>query len=664
MHVEKTKLINDGDKNHPPGRSEVFSVINPYLQQPLIDIPDGNQPVPLGSGVVTRVLGHGGMANVYEIWNTQLEIHKAVKLMHPSAGKDCLERFQTEIKICAKLNHPNIVEIHSVGEWHGLPYIEMERLEGITLENLLSKRGLLSPVEVIAAGIFICRGLDFAHNHKYQIYGKTYYGVIHRDLKPGNIMFCHDGQVKIMDFGIARPLDASLHTVDGGVVGTLQYLSPEQLDGGVLDVRTDLYVLGELLYESLCGKPAFPEKNITTLLNDKSKNRYQPLSDFHTGAPGELIHLIHKSMSRDREVRVSSAKEYGEALKKIGVKLGITNPQDIVRNILLNTGPKTYLQTRKRPKIVPMVSIAMLLLIFSSMTALLFLHTRSTQQSGEAVVITNSTTPTINQFIPDSTISSSKIILPSTIEDRPAIKKNNFTSSNSVRLEKKRPVSIKKLPPEKVNISPTSIKQKLSIQENKSDVNILSNRQQRSAIELLQEELGITDLSTLTGALYTKGRYKDVLVVYDKLSSDAANVPKTAVLALRSLNSIGNAASINRFLATHTINDAEFYLAQARQSLAEGNTAQLENRITLAESAPKTLLTYEELNCETSYLRALHATNIFNSKPNESTYIDALDKWRNLRAALSSNANHKYLQIEKEERKRMGQIYATLKDGH
>jgi serine/threonine protein kinase len=664
MHIEKTKLINDNDKNRPSGRSEVLSVINPLLKpQALVDVPDGNQPVPLGSGVVTRVLGHGGMANVYEIWNSQLEIHKAVKLMHPSAGKDCLERFQTEIKICAKLSHPNIVEIHSVGEWHGLPYIEMERLEGITLENLLNRRGTLSPSEVIAAGILICRGLDFAHNHEYQLYGKNYHGVVHRDLKPGNIMFCLDGQVKIMDFGIARPLDASLHTVDGGVVGTLQYLSPEQLDVGNLDVRTDIYALGELLYESLCGKQAFPEKNITALLNDKAKNRYVPVSDFHTGAPRELIQLIHKSMSREREARISSAKEFGHALKKIGDKLGITDPQNVICNILQTTVQKKDLQSHKSAFKLPVIVTSFVLLITAIITVWL-LQRNDSDPSHKTTGITDTITYIKKQPVSSPTISTSEIASSSIPKNDSVIKQDQLISGNIVTNTENRTFPAKKKNNRNVIASQPLISQKLPSTVKASDIGSSPSQRQRSTIELLQEELGITDLQSLIGALFSKERYQDVLTVFNELSPEAAKIPKTAVLALRSQIAIGNAAAISRFLNNHSINDAEFYLAQARQALDEGKVGQSEKLITLAESAPKSLMTYDNLNCETSFLRALNATSIFNNKPDEKTYMTALDKWRNLRAALASNTNHKYLQVEKEERKRMGQIYASLRDGH
>ncbi|NLG16029.1 MAG: hypothetical protein GX556_01720, partial [Fibrobacter sp.] len=211
-------------------------------------------------------------------------------------------------------------------------------------------------------------------------------------------------------------------------------------------------------------------------------------------------------------------------------------------------------------------------------------------------------------------------------------------------------------------VSQTVISQELPVPEKEKDIEILPPSRQLTPIEVLQEELATTDLPSLIGVLYSKNRYKDVLTVYNELSPEASKVPKTAVLALRSQINTGNASAINRFLTSHPINDAEFYLAQARMALDEGKSGQFEKLVSLAEGAPKTLLTYDNLICETNYLRALNATRKFNVEPGETTYMEALDKWRNLRAALASNTNHKYLQIEKEERKRMGQIYASLKD--
>jgi serine/threonine protein kinase len=138
-------------------------------------LPDGTQNEPLGSGIITGVLGVGGMANVYEIWNSKLELNRAVKLLHPNCTEETIQRFDTEIKITAKLHHPNIIEIHAVGCWNDLPYIEMERIDGKTIEALISERGAFPPEVCTAIGVMIGRALRYAHNQEYVIYGKTYF---------------------------------------------------------------------------------------------------------------------------------------------------------------------------------------------------------------------------------------------------------------------------------------------------------------------------------------------------------------------------------------------------------------------------------------------------------------------------------------------------------
>ena len=189
-------------------------------------LPDGKEPIALASGTIAGILGTGGMARVYKIWNEKLEVFRAVKILLPTQQKDLKNRFETEVKITAKLHHPNIVEIYSVGEWNGLPYIEMELVEGDSLEAIIGRYGKLPFSVCSATAIFVARALVYAHGQEFLLYGKNYHGVIHRDLKPANIMISKSGEVKLMDFGIARPTEASLHTVEGNIVGTMQYLSP------------------------------------------------------------------------------------------------------------------------------------------------------------------------------------------------------------------------------------------------------------------------------------------------------------------------------------------------------------------------------------------------------------------------------------------------------
>ena len=191
-----TKVNSASSSNHISSFTNISQTQN---------LPGDHEQAELGSGKIECILGTGGMARVYKIWNEELEVHRAVKILLPNSRKELIKRFETEVKITAKLHHPNIIEIYSVGKWNGLPYIEMEIVDGMTLETLISRYGKLPPEVCCGIGIQVADALTYAHNQEFFLYGKTYKGVIHRDLKPANIMITNNGVLKLMDFGIGRP---------------------------------------------------------------------------------------------------------------------------------------------------------------------------------------------------------------------------------------------------------------------------------------------------------------------------------------------------------------------------------------------------------------------------------------------------------------------------
>lgn len=324
--------INNPSSKKPLGANELGAASRP-LRNAVI-LPDGTKEEPMGSGVITGILGVGGMANVYEIWNAQLEVGRAVKLLHPNYTEDTRQRFQTEIKITAKLHHPNIIEIHAVGQWNSLPFIEMERIDGETLEKILADRGAL-PLEVCTSvALLIGSALQYAHNQEYVIYGHQYHGVIHRDLKPSNIMVPANGVVKLMDFGIARPTDASIHTTDGAILGTMQYLSPEQLEGKEADIRTDIYALGTVLYEMVTGVKAFPEHNVSKLMLSKIKNDYKSIDQYMLKIPPRLRRVIQHAMAHDPEKRIVDATTFLNEIGKVHRTLTAELPGQVIQRYL------------------------------------------------------------------------------------------------------------------------------------------------------------------------------------------------------------------------------------------------------------------------------------------------------------------------------------------
>jgi serine/threonine-protein kinase len=237
-----------------------------------------------------------------------------MKVLKPDRKNAFESRFETEIRILSKLAHPHIVQFFGVGDWSGLPFIEMEFVPGSSMDDVLTKCGVLSPRETLAAGIIVCRALHYAHTQSTTIYGKTYDGVIHRDLKPANIMLSKSGKVKLTDFGIARPGEVSLHTLDAGhVVGTLPYLAPEQFDEGEITAGVDIYALGATLYELATGERAFPQTDLTALVKAKATGRIKPPP---ASLPPGLAAAVGKAMALRPEERYATAQAMEKDLEK------------------------------------------------------------------------------------------------------------------------------------------------------------------------------------------------------------------------------------------------------------------------------------------------------------------------------------------------------------
>src|SRR6266446_4264979 len=224
----------------------------------------------LGPYEIVVLLGSGGMGEVYRARDTRLDRIVAVKILpsHLSDNSTLRQRFEQEAKAISSLNHPHICILHDVGHQDGIAFLVMEYLEGETLAKLL-ERGPLPLAQILKYGVEIADALDKAHRQ----------GIVHRDLKPGNIMLTKSG-AKLMDFGLAKPAEAAFIasasagtptlsnrlTVEGTIVGTFQYMAPEQLEGKDADPRSDIFAFGALLYEMVTGRRAFEGKSQVSLI--------------------------------------------------------------------------------------------------------------------------------------------------------------------------------------------------------------------------------------------------------------------------------------------------------------------------------------------------------------------------------------------------------------
>jgi serine/threonine-protein kinase len=262
---------------------------------------------------VVRELGHGGMGRVYVAHDQKLGRDVAVKVLAPHAqSEDLLRRFELEARATAALNHPNILDVHDIGVWHDEPYIVSELLEGETLRNRL-RRGPLPPAEAAALALQLAQGLGAAHDK----------GVIHRDLKPENLFVTNEARLKILDFGIAKLIAAPStgsgetqtavrHTETGTIMGTVGYMSPEQVRGEHVDRRADIFSAGAVLYEMLAGGLPFdretPLATGAAILNDDPP-------ELPVQVPLVLDKIVRRCLEKDPKDRYPSAKEFASDLQ-------------------------------------------------------------------------------------------------------------------------------------------------------------------------------------------------------------------------------------------------------------------------------------------------------------------------------------------------------------
>src|SRR5919202_94546 len=221
-----------------------------------------------------ELVGSGGMSSVYRAYDPTLERHVAIKLMHRdiSSDADQLERFRREARAVAQLNHPHVVTVIDAGEDDGAPYIVFEYVEGETLKERIRRLGRLPVSEAVAYAIEIGRALECAHANK----------LVHRDVKPQNVLIDPDGRAKVTDFGIARSLESKGLTATGRVLGTTDYVSPEQAMGEDVDERSDVYSLGVVLYEMLTGDVPFQAE---TQVGVAMKHVNEPMPDVRAKRP-------------------------------------------------------------------------------------------------------------------------------------------------------------------------------------------------------------------------------------------------------------------------------------------------------------------------------------------------------------------------------------------
>lgn len=271
---------------------------------------------------VLSKIGTGGMADVYKGKDHMLNRYVAIKVLKREFREDStfVKKFRSEAQSAARLMHPNIVNVYDVGEDRGLYYMVMELVEGITLKEYIDKKGRLSSKEVISIAIQMCNGIQAAHEQQ----------IVHRDIKPHNVMISNDGKVKVTDFGIAKATTST--TVSTSAMGSVHYTSPEQARGGYVDDKSDIYSVGITLYEMVAGQVPFNGESAVEVAVKHLQDELMPPSELVPDIPYSLEQIILKCTQKNSERRYSNMEELIQDLKH-----SLVDPEgDFVHVIPLN----------------------------------------------------------------------------------------------------------------------------------------------------------------------------------------------------------------------------------------------------------------------------------------------------------------------------------------
>jgi serine/threonine protein kinase/tetratricopeptide (TPR) repeat protein len=256
---------------------------------------------------IIEKIGAGGMGEVYLAQDTELDRKVALKFLPPHLcqDEDCRKRFKREAQAAAKLSHPNIIHVYEVSEYQGRPYFAMEHVEGRSLRDVKAEE--LDLDRIVGIAIQLCDGLHSAHTA----------GVIHRDIKPSNIIIDSSGRPRLLDFGLATVKGGEHLTKTGSTLGTVGYMSPEQIEGKETDARSDLFSLGVVLYELIANKSPFRRDDETATLKAILQDAPEPLARYKSGVPDDLQRIVSKLLEKDPGLRYQSAAGVIPDLKKL-----------------------------------------------------------------------------------------------------------------------------------------------------------------------------------------------------------------------------------------------------------------------------------------------------------------------------------------------------------
>lgn len=309
---------------------------------------------------IVREISKGGMSVIYEGYQSSLKRKVAIKKFDKeNKKKELFERFFSEALALAKVSHESVVEIYDLIDDRDSAYIVMEYIDGLTLSHLIKKYGKLPPEVVGSIALKVANALLHIHG----------IGIVHRDVKPSNIMITHSGTVKLMDFGIAHNPDiVKPLTRTGMIMGTPHYMSPEQIRGNKVDFRTDIFSFGAVLYEMLSGKKAFDAESEGRLIEKIIRCEFVSPKVYEKRIPGSLVKIINKCLKRKSSKRYRNTKDMVEDIERFLYRCGITNSTRVIADFL--NSPEEFIHeiesTHLKVRVKEIVNLIILILLIGA----------------------------------------------------------------------------------------------------------------------------------------------------------------------------------------------------------------------------------------------------------------------------------------------------------
>ena len=327
---------------------------------------------------ILEKLGGGGMAIVYKARDTSLGRYVTLKILRPefTSDEEFIKRFKREATAVARLSHPNIVSIHDVGQEDGVHYLVMEYIQGDNLKNFIRQKGQLSSQETINIAVQICEALEHAH----------YNNIVHRDVKPHNILIAEGGRAKLTDFGIALESTAATITRTDTIMGSVHYISPEQAKGEITNPKSDIYSLGVVIYEMLAGEQPFTGDSPISVALKHIREHPRPLEEISVDAPPALVAIVNKAMQKKPQERFTSAEDMSRYLRLASEDFGhatvvlpvpdatdIYDPDEedeyeLPKNVEGKSGKQNIAKSKSNRKLWVVVAVALMLLGLASGT--------------------------------------------------------------------------------------------------------------------------------------------------------------------------------------------------------------------------------------------------------------------------------------------------------